>query len=69
MSAPASGSATPALLRRLRRAHQRVIDRVARRRSMLLDRVLPRMSEAANYSRLWLAIAVALMLTGSRDHA
>jgi undecaprenyl-diphosphatase len=32
---------------------------------MLLDRMLPRLSAAANYSRLWLTIAVVLMLTGS----
>lgn len=55
------------MLRRLHRADQRVVERIAGTRSILLDRVLPRLSDAANYSRLWLAIAVVLMLTGSRS--
>jgi membrane-associated phospholipid phosphatase len=57
----------PALLRRLHRVDQRVLDRMAGTRSIVLDRVLPRLSEAANYSRLWMAIAAVLMLTGSRS--
>jgi membrane-associated phospholipid phosphatase len=64
---PLSGSAAPGLLHRLRRADQRAVDRVAGTRSILLDRALPRLGEAANYSRLWLAVAVVLMLTGSRS--
>ncbi len=53
--------------RRLRHLDQRALDRLAAVESPLMDRVLPRLSEAANYGRLWLGVAAALAVTGRRD--
>ena len=39
---------------------------VARQRSPQLDRLLPRLSRAANHSRLWIGLAAALALIGGR---
>jgi membrane-associated phospholipid phosphatase len=58
-------------MRRIRRRvsalDRRVFDFVARRDSPLLDEVLPRLSVAANYGRLWMGVAAALTLTGRPD--
>jgi membrane-associated phospholipid phosphatase len=54
----------PELLRRIRACDQRMIDRVAATDSVLLDRVLPPLGEAANFSALWLGIAAVLLVTG-----
>jgi undecaprenyl-diphosphatase len=40
--------------------------RIARAHTPWLDRVLPGLSRAANYSRLWLAISAVLYLMGGR---
>ncbi|MCI0690354.1 MAG: phosphatase PAP2 family protein, partial [Sporichthyaceae bacterium] len=46
---------------------QRLVDRMATVESPLLDRVVPRLSEAANFGRLWLGVAAVLTATGRRD--
>jgi anti-anti-sigma factor len=43
-----------------------LFDRVARTRTPWLDRFMPALSLSANYSRLWVAIAAVLALTGGR---
>ncbi len=53
--------------RRLKQLDQRALDRLAAVESRLLDQALPRLSEAANYGRLWLGVAAALAVTGRRD--
>jgi len=55
------------LHRRLRRLDQRVFEEVAGADSVLLDDVAPRLSVAANYGRLWMAVAAALACTGRPD--
>jgi undecaprenyl-diphosphatase len=44
-----------------------VLDHVAAVESTALDRVLPPLGVAANYSRLWLGVSAALVLTGRAD--
>ena len=46
---------------------QRVLDHVAGVESGVLDRVLPPLSVAANYSRLWLGFSAVLVMTGRAD--
>ena len=48
------------------RADLALFQRVARWDTPLGDRVLPRLTRAANHSRLWMVIAVALDLAGGR---
>jgi membrane-associated phospholipid phosphatase len=55
------------LRRRLRGLDQLAFERVAGTRSSLLDDVLPRLSVAANYGRLWMGVAALLALSGRRD--
>ena len=55
------------LRRRLRGLDQLVFERVAGTRSSLLDDVLPRLSVAAHYGRLWMGVAALLALSGRRD--
>lgn len=45
---------------------QAVFDAVAKTPSPLLDRIMPRVSDAADYSKLWLGAAGLLALVGSR---
>lgn len=45
---------------------QRVVNWVARRRSVTLDQVLPRVGRCADYGRLWVGLAAALAITGDR---
>jgi membrane-associated phospholipid phosphatase len=52
---------------RLKRLDQRVFEEVAGTDSALLDDVAPRLSVAANYGRLWMAVAAALASTGRPD--
>lgn len=47
-------------------ADKKLFQRVAGRHSPIADRLLPRLSRAANYSVLWAAIATGLGLTGDR---
>jgi membrane-associated phospholipid phosphatase len=54
----------PALLRHVHAFDKRLIDRVAGTPSPVLDRVLPPLGEAANFSRLWLGISAVLAVTG-----
>ena len=51
---------------RLVAADLALFHRIARRHSPALDRTLPRLSTAANYSLLWLAIAAVLATAGGR---
>jgi membrane-associated phospholipid phosphatase len=46
---------------------RQLFDLVATTDSAVLDRVLPRLSLAANYGRLWMGIAAVLVLTGRPD--
>jgi diacylglycerol kinase family enzyme/membrane-associated phospholipid phosphatase len=48
------------------RFDQALFDRVARARTPLLDEVLPPLTRAADHSKLWMAVAGALWLSGSR---
>jgi undecaprenyl-diphosphatase len=43
-----------------------LIERVATRQSVVLDRVLPALGRSANYGRLWTAVAAGLAATGNR---
>jgi membrane-associated phospholipid phosphatase len=46
---------------------QRLLDQLAGIDSEFLDHVLPRLSEAANYGRLWIGVAGLLVLTERSD--
>jgi undecaprenyl-diphosphatase len=52
---------------RLKRLDRRVFEGVAGTESGLLDDVLPRLSVAANYGRLWMVVAAALACSGRPD--
>ena len=54
----------PRLFRRLARADTVLFRRVARSHAPLLDRLLPELSRAADFSKLWLAISALLALAG-----
>jgi membrane-associated phospholipid phosphatase len=53
-------------LDRLLEVDRRLFQAIARVRSPVLDRVLPRLTRAANYSRIWIAIAGLLSISGPR---
>jgi undecaprenyl-diphosphatase len=55
------------LRRRVRAFDRHVFNGVAGARSTVLDDVLPRLSVAANYGRLWMGVAGALALTRRAD--
>jgi undecaprenyl-diphosphatase len=55
------------LRRWLTEQDQRVLDHVAGVESRVLDRVLPPLGVAANYSRLWLGFSAVLVMTGRPD--
>src|SRR5688572_8792492 len=55
------------LRNRMARLDTRLFNAVAGTDSGVLDDVLPRLSVAANYGRLWMGVAVALAVTGRRD--
>ena len=44
---------------------RRIFDAVAEAESPLLDTVMPKLTSAADHSKLWMAIAAALTATGS----
>jgi hypothetical protein len=44
-----------------------VFDAVAHTRNPLLDTVMPALSKAADHSKLWLALAAAMGISGSRS--
>jgi membrane-associated phospholipid phosphatase len=48
------------------RFDQELFDYAARRRSPLLDRALPRLTRAADYGVLWMAVAGGLAVAGGR---
>ena len=50
--------------RSVRWLDRELFERTARRRSPLLDRVLPRLARAADYGRLWVAVAGWLAVDG-----
>ncbi len=54
-------------LDRIAAADRRAVRRVAGVESVLFDRVLPALSEAANHSRLWAATAAAMAVVGDRE--
>ncbi len=54
------------VLNRLQSADERVFARVAGWHSDVGDTVLPRLSLAASYSRLWIAISVVVVLAGGK---
>lgn len=60
-----AGSAVDGVLSGLGRMDHDVFDAVAGAENPKLDAVLPRLTQAANYSRLWLGIAGAMALTGN----
>jgi len=51
---------------RMRAIDTAVFERVASVHAPLLDRVVPSLSEAASYSRLWIGVAVAIAAVGGR---
>jgi diacylglycerol kinase family enzyme/membrane-associated phospholipid phosphatase len=55
-----------ALVRQVVRIDVALFDRVARSRGRVLDHVLPRLTRAANHSRIWLAAAALLAALGGR---
>jgi diacylglycerol kinase family enzyme len=55
-----------ALVRQVVRIDVALFDRVARSRGRVLDHVLPRLTRAANHSRIWLAAATLLAALGGR---
>jgi len=57
----------PSLFDRLQREDERIFAHVAGWHSDVGDTVLPRLSLAASYSRLWIAISAVVGLTGSKD--
>ena len=60
-----AGSAVDGVSGGLGRMDHDVFDAVAGAENPKLDAVLPRLTQAANYSRLWLGIAGAMALTGN----
>ena len=52
--------------RRFVMADQRALDWLAGRQSRALDTVLPALGRAANYGRLWQAVALGLALAGNQ---
>ena len=59
-------SSGASLLGRLHAVDVSVFERVAEFHAPLLDRVLPPLSEAASYSRVWIAISLVLAVGGGR---
>ena len=59
-------SEAPTLLDRVEAIDRSVFDVVARWESPVLDRVMPGLSTAASYSRIWMAIAALLAVFGGR---
>ena len=55
------------VLNRLQRADERVFTHVAGWQSDVGDTLLPRLSLAASYSRLWIAISAVVTLTGGKQ--
>lgn len=55
------------LLQRLARADTALFDRISRVESPQLDATMPRLSHAADFSKLWMAIGAGLMLGGRKD--
>jgi membrane-associated phospholipid phosphatase len=51
-------------MRRLLKLDRALFRRAARTRTPWLDRILPRLSLAANYSRIWIVIAAVLYVAG-----
>lgn len=66
IAAPDKGEAMRSLFDRLQNADERVFTHVAGWHSELGDTVLPRLSVAASYSRLWIAISAVVGLTGDK---
>jgi membrane-associated phospholipid phosphatase len=62
-----SRAGTPRLVGRLGALDQRLLDRLGGVESELLDHVLPGLGRAADYGRLWIAVAGILVLTGRPD--
>ena len=56
----------PSVAARLHAFDVRVFERVAEMQAPALDRVLPKLSEAASYSRLWMATAALLAIGGGK---
>ena len=59
-------SESPSVLDRVEEIDRSVFDVVARWESPVLDRVMPGLSTAASYSRIWMAIAAMLAVVGGR---
>lgn len=55
-----------AVLDQLQRLDQALFEAVAHSDSRVLDLVMPRLTDAADYSKLWMGIGLALRLTGRR---
>ncbi|MCW2602186.1 MAG: superfamily protein [Pseudonocardiales bacterium] len=52
---------------RLARTDTSLFDRLSRVESPVLDATMPRLSQAADFSKLWMAIGAGLMLGGRKD--
>jgi undecaprenyl-diphosphatase len=52
---------------RLTALDQRMLDHITAVESPILDQILPRLSVAANYGRLWLGVAGVLAMVGSAN--
>jgi undecaprenyl-diphosphatase len=67
VAATDSGEAMHSLFARFQQADERVFAHVAGWHSPVGDTVLPRLSLAASYSRLWIGISAVLGLTGGKN--
>ena len=67
MAVPNNGEATHSSFHRLQKTDERIFTHVAGWHSELGDTVLPRLSIAASYSRLWIAISAVVGLTGGKE--
>jgi membrane-associated phospholipid phosphatase len=61
-----NNDATPGLKNRIVRADDRIFTAIADYNSPALDRVLPTLSVAASYSRIWMAISAVLAVFGGK---
>jgi undecaprenyl-diphosphatase len=67
MAVPNNGEAMHSSFDRLQKADEHIFTHVAGWHSELGDTVLPRLSIAASYSRLWIAISAVVGLTGGKE--
>ncbi|HEY7565579.1 MAG TPA: phosphatase PAP2 family protein [Acidimicrobiia bacterium] len=63
---PSAADSKRSMLRRLNDIDEAVFERIAGWESPVMDRVMPALSQAASYSKIWIAIAAVMSLGGGK---